>query len=366
MSYVLSPNMGLPVPVASSEAGPQFAIDINNCMSTLDAHTHAAGSGVQITPAAININTALSLNNNSLTSVAGVVLQAQGSTPANSTVYESGTDLYFVDGVGNNVRITQSGGIAGSPGSISNLTSPASAAYVAASKTFVWQSGSSIAANMDAASILMRNITPNSTNALTLQPPASLAANYSLTLPALPGSTSFLTLDTSGNISGSISTNAGIIGSNIALATIAKTNIVPVNQSITGSSGNFTTASTSYTNVTNCASTLNNSGRLCYVGIVSDGSGGNSRIGVETTSTGTFANATLRFLDATNNIELGDCLIGIANSSTNSVQVLTVPPSFYQYFIPASAAPVIVLQVKTAGASSTALVINVKLIVYEL
>lgn len=250
MSYVLSPNMGLPVPVVGSEAGPQFAIDINNCMSTLDAHTHAAGSGVQITPAAININTALSLNNNSLTSVAGVVLQAQGSTPANNTVYESGTDLYFVDGVGNNVRITQSGGIAGSPGSISNLTSPASAAYVAASKTFVWQSGSSIAANMDAASILMRNITPNSTNALTLQPPASLAANYSLTLPALPGSTSFLTLDTSGNISGSISTNAGIIGSNIALATISRANLTSPGV-VTSAPSNFSTSTGTSVNTGN-------------------------------------------------------------------------------------------------------------------
>lgn len=206
MSYITSPNMGLQIPAVGGEPGPTFATDINNSLTLIDQHSHLPGSGVLITPGAININAALTFNNNFATSIAGVTLQAQTSTPVNSTVYESGNDLYFTDGVGNNVRITQSGGVAGSPGSISNLTSPASAAYVSADSTFVWQSNTNIAANLDAGSLLMRNLTPNSTFALTLQPPASLASNYSITLPAIPSSTLIMSM-----------TNGGIMAANVSV-----------------------------------------------------------------------------------------------------------------------------------------------------
>lgn len=201
MSSTISPNMSLIVPGVGTEAGPQYAIDIDMDLSIIDQHTHAPGSGVLITPNAININTALTFNSNFATSIAGLTLVAQGSTPAINTVYESGVDLYFVDGVGNNVRITQSGGVAGSPGSISNLTAPASASYVSGSSTFVWQSNTSIAANMDFGAAILRNLSPNSTYALTLQPPASLSNNYTITLPTLPASLSLVALDTSGNLS---------------------------------------------------------------------------------------------------------------------------------------------------------------------
>lgn len=217
--------MNLPVPVVGSESGPQYATDINSCMTVIDGHTHASGSGTQITPLGLNINTNLTLNSNFLINVAGVTLVAQGSQPANKTVYVSGLDLYYTDGVGNNVRITQSGGVAGSPGSISNLTAPASAAYVAGSSTFVWQSNTGIAANMDFGSAVLRNITPNSTFGITLQAPAALSSNYSVILPALPVSQSFMTIDNSGNMAGYASISGGIVNSNIANATITGSKI---------------------------------------------------------------------------------------------------------------------------------------------
>lgn len=202
MSSIQSPNMNLIIPTVGQEPGPLFATDINQSLTVIDQHDHTSGSGVPITPAALDINTDLSLSSNFITDAAGITLVAQIVTPAVNTIYENGVDLYFVDGLGNNIRITQSGGIAGSPGSISNLVSPASASYVSGSQTFVWQSDVSIAANMDAASLLMRNISPNSTFALTLQPPAALSSNYSLTLPSLPSETKFMAIDTSGVISG--------------------------------------------------------------------------------------------------------------------------------------------------------------------
>jgi hypothetical protein len=132
--------MNLPVPVVGQEAGPQYAIDVNNSLNIIDQHNHSPGSGVQITPNGIDINTSLPFNSNFATQLAGLTLVAQSSTPANSTIYETGVDLYFVDGNGNNIRITQSGGIAGSPGSIGSLTPPASVTYNSAASTFIFQS----------------------------------------------------------------------------------------------------------------------------------------------------------------------------------------------------------------------------------
>lgn len=225
MSNTISPNMSLIIPGVGSEAGPTYAEDINTSLSILDGHNHSPGSGVPITPSGININTALSLNTNFMTGIAGLTLVAQGSTPANNTIYESGVDLYYVDGNGNNVRITQSGGVAGSPGSIANLTSPASATYVSSTKTFVWQSNTSIAANLDAASVLLRNISPNSTFALTLSPPASLSNNYTITLPTVPASQSFMTIDNGGTIAAPVV--YPLIASGIANNTITAAQIAP-------------------------------------------------------------------------------------------------------------------------------------------
>lgn len=226
MPNTISPNMSLIIPTVGQEPGPEYAEDVNVSLTILDQHTHAPGSGVAITPDAIDITTALSFNDQFATNLAGLTLAAQLSTPANNTVYQSGVDLYFVDGVGNNVRITQSGAVAGSPGSISNLVAPASANYSSGTSTFVWQSNVSIAANMDFGAAIMRNLSPNSTFGVTLRPQPALGSNYTITLPSIPASLSFVTLDTSGNLSGSIPTSLGITGSNIASSTITSDKIV--------------------------------------------------------------------------------------------------------------------------------------------
>ena len=213
MSFVNSPNMRLPVPSVGSESGPQYAIDVNNCFAIVDQHDHSAGSGVQITPAGININTALTFNGNFATALSGATLQAQAVTPANGTVYSNASGfLFYTDlNTGLPIQITNSSGIVGTPGSISGLVSPASASYVVANNTFVWQSGASAAANLDAASILLRNIIPNSTYAVTLQPPAALSFNYPITLPLPPGSTSLVSMTTAGVLAANVVPDATTI-----------------------------------------------------------------------------------------------------------------------------------------------------------
>lgn len=198
-----STNMSLPIPTVGTAPGPTWATLLDSCLTILDSHSHVAGSGVPITPAALNINADLAMNSQNLTAARSVRFTPQTSplalAPDLGCLYESGVDLYYNDGNGSQIRITQSGSVAGAAGTITGLPSgTASASYVAG--TFVWQAATNTAANMDFGSAVMRNTSPNSTYSLTLSPPAALAVNYALTLPALPVSTRILSLTSSGII----------------------------------------------------------------------------------------------------------------------------------------------------------------------
>lgn len=218
-NVISSASMLLPIPIVGTEPGPQYATDINSCLTIIDGHNHTPGLGVQVPTAGLNINADLSFGSNNAYNLRSVRFSPQGSPLALADdlgcLYESGVDLYYNDGLGNQIRITQSGGVAGTPGSIANLVPPASASYVSLSSTFVWQSAANTPANMDAASYIFRNLTANS-NGLTLEPPAAMGADYTITLPALPASQKFLSLDATGNMAAvwSVDGTSIIISSN--------------------------------------------------------------------------------------------------------------------------------------------------------
>lgn len=202
-----TPNMSLSVPSVGNTLSPTWATDLNADLSIIDGHNHTAGSGVPIPAGGISLNSDLPFNNNNATLLRSVRFLSQGSLLAGVSdlgcLYESGVDLYYNDGSGNQIRITQSGGIAGTPGSIANLTPPASASYVSLSQTFVWQSDANTPANLDAGFIILRNNVVNS-KGLTLSPPSAMASNFSITLPTLPSVTNIMTLDSSGNMGASL------------------------------------------------------------------------------------------------------------------------------------------------------------------
>lgn len=265
MSAVITPNMQLIVPGVGNEAGPTYASDINNSLTIIDGHNHSVGSGVQITPSGLNINSSLTMNNNSLTNIAALTLFPQGSAPANDSLYVSGTDLYFVDGAGNNIRVTQSGSVAGSSGTITGLPSgTASAAFAAG--TFTFQAATNTAANIDGASFIFRNNTASSFG-VTVAPPNSLGSNYALVLPAVPAQTNVMTLDSSGNMG---STTWNDVANNRTRA--SGTTVAVGGVAISSSSGFFSTASTSYVDVTNLNVTITTAGRPVQVSMISDGS----------------------------------------------------------------------------------------------
>ncbi len=202
-NYNISPNMTITTPVPSVDPGPEWATLIYNALyTTVDSHNHSSGQGVQIGVNGLNIQNSLPLNNNFLTLVGGVTFN-NSATNNTGTIYSSGGELYYNDLAGNKVEITKSGNVNAGAGSITGLVSPASASY--SSNTFLFQSGTNTAANIDAGAYNFRNPLTNS-NAVTLQAPNGNTA-YTLTLPTIPSAISLVTIDTSGNIGSSLESN---------------------------------------------------------------------------------------------------------------------------------------------------------------
>lgn len=198
-------NMNLILPTIGQEPGPDWASDLNSNFSTLDQHDHTSGYGVPITPAGLSITADLSFIGNNATNLRSARFQPQGS-PISDTldlncISVSGVDLYYRDGSGNVIRITQSGGVAGASGSIGGLVSPASATYIPGTETFVWQSDSNVAANMDSRTVTIRTDAVSSPG-ISLTAPVGLSSSYSATFPlSPPASTSIMQMSNTGNIS---------------------------------------------------------------------------------------------------------------------------------------------------------------------
>src|SRR5271165_1505536 len=117
--FNISPNMNLPIPTVGVDPGPDWASNLNSSLTLVDQHDHTPGHGVQITPTGLNINSDLSFAGNNATGLRSTRFAVQSVlipavSPDLGELYVSGVDLYYNDVAGNQVRVTQSGGIAGS------------------------------------------------------------------------------------------------------------------------------------------------------------------------------------------------------------------------------------------------------------
>lgn len=243
--------MNLPVPSVGIDPGPDWANNINASLSIIDGHNHTTGQGVQVPSSGININSDLPFNNSNATLLRTTRFSAQASPIAASSpdiacLFVSGVDLYYNDGAGNQIRVTQSGSVAGSTGTITGLPSgTASASYASVSGTFVFQQATSTAANLDVGSIAIRypgSYPTPSGNYIQLQAPSSLASGYAITLPSLPAQQNFLTIDSSGNITAPIAYAGGINGSNLT------TNINMPGKQVRENGNNVVVSNTNATN----------------------------------------------------------------------------------------------------------------------
>jgi hypothetical protein len=198
--------MSLIIPTVGVDVGPTYAFEINQSLNLIDQHDHSPGKGMPISSEGITIVSDINMNGYGFTNLKSVTLSVQTSNSTPATVFVKGVDLYYTDVNGSEIRLTKDSGVNGTPGSISNLLSPAFVSYVPASSTFVFGSNTNVAANLDIGSIKLRNLLPNSTFALTLNPPAALSSDFSITLPTLPASTSILSIGTTGAINTDIKT----------------------------------------------------------------------------------------------------------------------------------------------------------------
>lgn len=219
MNSTLSPNMNLIIPTVGQEPGPLYASDINASLTLIDQHSHSAGSGVPITPNALNISSDLTFQSNNATDLRTARFAPQVAALSLPTdlgcLYEAGVDLYYNDGAGNQIRLTQSGSIVGTAGSITGLPSgTASAAYSAG--VFTWQQSTGVGATMDSGSVIIREEVASG-KGVTLQAQTALVADYSLTLPLIPSSQKIMTLDNAGNMA------AAYVTDNIRITVISNT-----------------------------------------------------------------------------------------------------------------------------------------------
>lgn len=380
-----SANMNLPIPTVGIDPGTDWALNLNSSLTLLDAHTHTPGSGVPITPGAININAALQINNNAVASIGSLAFLPQSVTPGSSSLYESGSDLYFVDGAGNNIRFTQGGSIAGASGTITGLPSgTASASYAAG--TFVLQSATSTSAALDVGSIILRNGTPGSFG-LTLSPPNAMGANYGLVLPGIPASQKFMTLDASGNMgapwavdgatievaSGAIVRvkDQGIVTAKIAdqsvtqgkLALRALSGIVG-GVAISGTSGNYSMNSTTATTVTNLSVSLTTAGRPVQLMLISDGSGAQAQLGTYSLSTSQIQSYFNWVRNGTTLYNL--TLFQLTYNSGGNFQMRVPPGSFNTLDFPPAGTWTYSFQVASVITSITTLAQYVQLVAFEI
>lgn len=352
---VLSTNMNLPIPVVSLAPGPEWASSLNSCLQLIDVHNHSSGGGVQITPDGLDINSDLGFQSNNAIALRTTRFAPQTAVLSAPTdigcLYEVTNDLYYNDGVGNQVRLTQSGAVAGTPGSIANLVSPASASYVSLNQTFVWQSAANTPANLDAGSVIFRNITANSFG-VTVSAPASLGANYALVLPTLPVAASVLSVDASGNI------GTGVAGT-VRTVDLAAGSVTPVKKSALGqqtstdSGASAGTTSSSFVVVTNQTVTITTTGRpVCLIlsGVVDAGNA--ATWGALSSSLVTFA----FFRDSTQ--------VNQGNFQTNAAAAQIVAPNMIAIDVPAAGTYTYTLKQKAVGGTSVCS--HVQITAYEM
>lgn len=293
MPTTITPNMSLVLPGVGTQAGPQYATDVNNSLSIIDTHNHTPGSGVLIPTAGLNIDNTLSFNTFGASDLQRLSLDAQASPLSGATfptsLYASGVDLYFNDGSGNQIQITSSGQVNTATGNITGLSSPAAASYISGSQKFLWQANSTtdIPATMEGASVVVREQVAAG-NGVTISAPTGLAANYTQTLPtALPSTTNALTLTNSSGAQSYLNKGAAnevvrmdSAGNNLGYSKVTQINMGSLGQQISSSSGSFVTTSSSYVDVTNLTATITTTGRPVMLMMQSAGAGSNGQIGL--------------------------------------------------------------------------------------
>ena len=102
----VTPNMNLILPEPTTTPGPAWASQLNTAMNVIDAHDHSSGGGKKVTPAGLDINVDLDVQQHALVNASKVKLVNQSAA---LTGVSNACSISFVGG---NFYITNSGGLA--------------------------------------------------------------------------------------------------------------------------------------------------------------------------------------------------------------------------------------------------------------
>lgn len=380
--------MGLTIPVPTVTEGPQYAQNISNNFDIIDAHNHTSGQGSPIPLSGLSITQNLDMNQFSVVDLKSVALVNQISAPSeNGSLYMIGNNLYWQDGSGAfNVQITNGNSVAGASGSITGLTSPASAVYLNIPGTIRFESNTNVGANLDCRNLILRNNVVSSPTYEVLAP--TLGGNVSVTLPAIPAATKIVSMTSAGTISANVDAdnstlefvantlqvkNSGITQAKMANNSVGtaqlidnnvtKAKLAALGQQLSASCGTFTTNSLTPVAVTNLSCTITTVGRPVMIMLVPDASGVSAYIGSNKNSTtSTVANVYVEGGTIVANSVV--TAIGVDGASANLN--VKVPVGVITY-IDAPAAGTHTYSIGASGGFSNTLTIqNAKLLVYEL
>jgi hypothetical protein len=366
-----TPNMNLTEIVPGVTPGPTYATNIVSNFSTIDSHDHTTGKGVRVPSSGLNINADLPFGGNGATGLGKSQFNSLSGALSAAGDYRSvhvvNGELFYLDGSGNSVQITSSGSVSGSTGNITGLSSPASVTF--STNKYVFKDTATSFAIMESSDVrLFEDAAGAITNYVALKSPASLAATYSLTMPAaLPAGDRYVQSDNSGDLS---FVDADSIGS--AMTEIGSNAIAAVRTRATGTSvaaggvgiaivNSFTTTSTSFVSVTGMSVTITTSGRPVRLELVgASGTSPNSQIRVS--DSGSLCSSFFRFTRGGSNISGDRYLAGTRSVGTEEIvwsgltYVDVVAAGTYTYAV----------QINGDTSASSVTFQNIALIAYEL
>ena len=202
-----TPYMNLDLPVPTVTPGPLYAQKEVTAFTQIDSHNHSSGQGVTIPVVGINVDADFPFNSFNITGARSFRTEDQGAPLGLGTdlhcVYSVNGDLYYNNGIGQQIKITAGGGLnATSIGGIGGdyATSPASVFYTQLSVLFTFWQNTNQAANIECGPIKLHTLAVGGSG-VTISPPVGLASDYGITLPlANPLSTKLVGWDSTGNL----------------------------------------------------------------------------------------------------------------------------------------------------------------------
>lgn len=236
-----TPNMNLILPIVGIEIGPDWASEINSAFNLIDTHDHTSAKGTRIPIAGISVNATLNMGDFGLSNVLNLGCKnnsvAISATTYKNSVYVAAGELYYNDNSGNQIKLTSAGGInLSSIGQIGGdySTSTASVAYSTAGTTFTFTKDTGLYAKVNIGDLKVFEIVASG-KYVEFKAPTSLAADYSLTLPAaLPSIAGFLQCSTAGVLSfgNTINLTINSISDNYTLALTDSNKLIELTGSV--------------------------------------------------------------------------------------------------------------------------------------